>query len=189
MLNVNSTDLKRGRHCIWTVLLLFSPAIPCIVPSERVPSSNSTSSGLFLQHNPRQLKCSLLLPKIGGLRNSLCRKAGLHTPSSPSLRSQACVLKMGIPYMYFLANWLNEQAIPSMIELKVEARLFIFPSLADLHTDQELRWMWLNEQLIPVLQPWINSTGCSCFFGFCMVGVFILTWRGWGSTGKPFQPW
>ena len=104
MLDSNSTDLKRGRHCIWTVLLLFSPAIPCIVPSERVPSSNSTSSGLFLQHNPRQLKCSLLLPKIGGLRNSLCRKAGLHTPSSPSLRSQACVLKMGIPYMYFLAN-------------------------------------------------------------------------------------
>ena len=41
-------NLKRGRHCIRTVLLLCSVAIPCIVPSDKVPSSKSTSSGRVL---------------------------------------------------------------------------------------------------------------------------------------------
>ena len=44
-------NLKRGRHCIRTVLLLCSVAIPCIVPSDRSPSSKSTSSGRVLGNN------------------------------------------------------------------------------------------------------------------------------------------
>ena len=96
-LSTRSTNLKRGRHCIWMVLLLCSVAIPCIVPSEREPSSNSTFSGLFLQHNPQPV-CQWLQWKV-------VKKDLFLAKWSYLVERQVCTLHAFLPFVRRLAYW------------------------------------------------------------------------------------